>query len=130
MAHFAARVADHGKAFRQALFQREIIQRGNQLALGEIAGGAEDHQHAGVRFFAMAESIGRVQLRIARHRRYPFLTAWPPNSLRSAATTLAEKESSWRDAKRANSESMSTGAGTLLSIASSTVQRPSPESST
>jgi hypothetical protein len=35
--------------------------------------------------------------------------------LRSAAITFAENESSWRDAKRAKRESISTGTGTLLS---------------
>ena len=35
-----------------------------------------------------------------------------------------------RELKRSNSEAVITGIGTRLSIASSTVQRPSPESST
>ena len=58
------------------------------------------------------------------------LTAWPPNWLRSAALTLAANDSSWREAKRANSAAVITGAGTSSLIASSIVQRPSPESST
>ena len=58
------------------------------------------------------------------------LTAWPPNWLRSAAFTLAANDSSCREAKRAKSESVIAGAGTLSSIAFTTVQRPSPESST
>ena len=56
-------------------------------------------------------------------------TAWPPNWLRSAATAFIAGESSWREANRANSAAEMTGIGTALSIASSTVQRPSPESS-
>ena len=62
------------------------------------------------------------------HGRYSVFTAWPPNSLRSAASTFAPYESSWRDRKRVSSESVITGAGTSWSIASWTVQRPSPES--
>src|SRR5205823_3380594 len=59
------------------------------------------------------------------------ITAWPPNSLRSAARTRSVYESgSRRLRKRCRSESVMTGEGTLWSIASSTVQRPSPESAT
>ena len=61
---------------------------------------------------------------------HDFFTAWPPNSLRSAAMTLAPNESVWRERKRMSSESVMTGAGTSRSIASCTVQRPSPESAT
>ena len=61
---------------------------------------------------------------------YSVLTAWPPNSLRSAASTLPPYESSWRERNRVCSESVITGAGTSRSIASWTVQRPSPESAT
>src|SRR5882724_3274899 len=57
-------------------------------------------------------------------------TACPPNSWRSAAITLAPKDSSWRERNRASSDNVMTGAGTSRCIASSTVQRPSPESST
>ena len=57
-------------------------------------------------------------------------TAWPPNWLRSAAATLAAKLISCREAKRAKSAALITGAGTFSLIASLIVQRPSPESST
>src|SRR5690606_20233579 len=56
--------------------------------------------------------------------------ACPPNWWRSAATAFIAGESSWREAKRANSAAEITGSGTAWSIASSTVQRPSPESAT
>ena len=55
-------------------------------------------------------------------------TAWPPNWLRSAAIIFICGESSWREANRANSDAVIAGSGTALSIAASTVQRPSPES--
>ena len=41
-----------------------------------------------------------------RSGRYSVLTSWPPNSLRSAASTLAPYESSWRERKRVSSESV------------------------
>ena len=58
------------------------------------------------------------------------LTACPPNWLRSAATAFIAGESSWREANRAKRAAVITGAGTAWSMASSTVHRPSPESST
>ncbi len=57
------------------------------------------------------------------------VTAWPPNWLRSAATTFIAGESSCREAKRAKSAAVITGIGTAWSIAACTVHRPSPESS-
>src|SRR5262249_29281751 len=57
-------------------------------------------------------------------------TAWPPNWLRRGARTFAANESGRREWNRSNSDSAMTGAGTLSSIASSSVHRPSPESST
>ena len=57
------------------------------------------------------------------------LTAWPPNWLRRAATAFMVGDSSWRDKKRANSDAAMPGTGTRSRIASSTVHRPSPESS-
>ena len=57
-------------------------------------------------------------------------TAWPPNSLRSAASTLPLNVSVWRERKRAKRAAEIAGIGTLCLIACSTVQRPSPVSST
>src|SRR6185312_7009293 len=61
---------------------------------------------------------------------YSFLTACPPNSLRSDDSSLSVNESSSRERKRSISDSVITGAETLRSSAASTVQRPSPESTT
>src|SRR5450631_2551375 len=66
----------------------------------------------------------------ARASRYSFLIGCPPNSLRIAASNLSENESVSRERRRSISDIVITGAGTLSSIASSTVQRPSPESAT
>ena len=52
--------------------------------------------------------------------------AWPANSWRRAAMVLAENDSGWREAMRARSDRVITGAGTFSVRASSTVHRPSP----
>ena len=57
------------------------------------------------------------------------MTSCPPNWPRRAATACMVGELCWREANRANSEAEMTGIGTERAIASSTVQRPSPESS-
>ena len=68
---------------------------------------------------AMAHStIGRVEL-----------TAWPPNCAQRRQH-LRRTSCPSRERKRVNSEAVMTGAGTARSIASCSVQRPSPESST
>src|SRR6185295_4468804 len=58
------------------------------------------------------------------------LTAWPPNCCRMAASMRDENELSWRERKRICSDRAMTGAGTESRMDSSTVQRPSPLSST
>src|SRR3546814_15581051 len=57
-----------------------------------------------------------------------FFIACPPNSLRIADSSLLANESPSRERRRAISDWVITGAGTSRSIASATVQRPSPES--
>jgi len=47
-----------------------------------------------------------------------------------AASSLSAKESASRERRRSSSDIVITGAGTSRSIASATVQRPSPESDT
>src|SRR5260370_42621407 len=58
-----------------------------------------------------------------------FFTACPPNSFRSAACTLALKDSSWREAMRCRSERVMTGAGTFWAKGARTRPRASPPSS-
>jgi len=48
------------------------------------------------------------RLRVEVATTYSVLTAWPPNSFLSAASTFAPYESSWRDRKRVSSESVIT----------------------
>ncbi len=59
-----------------------------------------------------------------------FFTACPPNCWRSAATAFIAGDSACREENRANSAAEMTGSGTACAMASSIVQRPSPESST
>ncbi|MET4729315.1 hypothetical protein ABIE09_003128 [Lysobacter enzymogenes] len=72
----------------------------------------------------------RPATRAAPRAGHSLRIACPPNSLRIAASSLSAKESFSRERKRSISEAVMTGADTSRSIASATVQRPSPESST
>src|SRR5580692_4138433 len=59
-----------------------------------------------------------------------FFSLWPPNSDRSAERILSANSPLRRDSNRSYSESVMIGAGTPVSTAAATVQRPSPESDT
>src|SRR6266446_3020274 len=134
-----ARDPDDRKMLGQQAAVRERVERRKELALRQVAGCAEDDQDAVVRCSPELEPFEQRIILRERHgyrgsglgfARSAALTAWPPNSFRRAAATLAENLTSSRDAKRAKSDAAITGAGTLSLIASLTVQRPSPESST
>ena len=126
---FGARRADDREALGQQAPARERVERREDLALGEVARGAEDDHRARLGGPPGAEAgeqrvLGELGL---DHRVF---TACPPNSARRAALTLAANDSSCRDAKRMKSAIVMAGAGTSSLIAASTVQRPSPESAT
>src|ERR1044072_397567 len=106
-------------------------QRRHQLARQEVGGAGKD-ESPGLGSAHRAPRRGPLGRggRERDPRGHVVFTAWPPNSLRSAAMTLAPKESLWRDRKRASRERVMTGAGTSRPIPSATFQRPSPESST
>ena len=152
--HLLAAVADQRGAERQHAVAAEVVERRDQLAVGEVAGDAEHDQAAGVRVALAAERRGRpgglgragdvdadlvavvwlvvrqVPGDVVVHRHSFSLTAWPPNSLRRAASTFPLNVSVWRERKRVKSAAEIAGIGTLWAIACSTVQRPSPVSST
>src|SRR5260370_15084020 len=120
--------ADHGELVGQVVAARQIVQSRNQLALGQVPGGAEDHHQAGA---------GRVAFDCIRFQRrhsvrYPPAgrSTWPPNLLRIAERTFSAKVWPLRERKRVYSEAESTSAGTASSSAATMVQRPSPESCT
>ena len=87
-------------------------ERRDELAAGQIAGRAEDYD--GCDYDCC--SRGR--------------TAWPPNCCRRAASMRSENGDGSRDRKRRSRDRLRTSAGLSRSIASCTVQRPSPESAT
>ena len=128
-----ARGADDRELLRQQPPERERVERRHQLALRQVAGGAEDDEHARLGRAAAAggpRAAGCPAPSASRRPSFAAFTAWPPNWLRSAAFTFAANDSSCRDAKRAKSAAVITGTGTSSAIASAIVQRPSPESST
>src|SRR5436190_21656688 len=99
--------------------ERQVVKRGEELSVREIAARAEhdDRARLGHRLRAQARPQrirNLVVLRLPRHRFRPGagsaagLTAWPPNSLRSAACTFALNDSSWREAIRPRRESVIT----------------------
>ena len=130
--HLLACDGDDGEIVGQQAIQHQVIERRDQLPVEEIP-GAEDHERARLRPAELRHGLGSAFRSGDRRRgvgRHVVFTACPPNSFRSAAMTLAPNESGWRDRNRARSDRVMTGAGTSRSMASCTVQRPSPESST
>src|ERR1700730_14860393 len=132
--HLAATCADDGEARGHGSFRGERIQRRDELALGQVAAGSEDDDAEGNRCARLPAPLVQRALRDQCDAAAPAaasaFTGCPPNSLRSAAITLLPNPSGRRDWYRDISDNASTGAGTESCIASSRVQRPSPESST
>ena len=79
----AARHADQRERRRQHVAQRQVVERRQQLAVREVARGAEDHERARARHARHAHAVAQ------RVRAHAFCTAWPPNCWRRAALTLA-----------------------------------------
>src|SRR5215216_6204166 len=140
--------ADQVEALGQRALVRQVVDRRHQLALGQVARRAEDDQRRrvdGQPLEPLDERVLGCLLGGSDGRHHSacagcisdgsagcalLLTAWPPNWLRSAALTFAANAFWPRELKRSNSDVVMTGIGMRFSIASSTVQRPSPESST
>src|SRR3972149_4722325 len=110
MAQVAAGKADDLAARGQQVADGQVVERWQELAARQVAAGANDHDI----------------LRRWRFQAHSDLTAWPPNSLRSAAITFMANESSCREAKRANRLAAVAGAGASSFIASNTLPRPPP----
>ncbi len=104
-----AREAQDGKVFGHQPCLEQVEQRWDQLAVGQVAGGAKDDDGAGrgrpllgrLSDFPVARADRYVQC----HSGYPLTgaertpvswpstrIAWPPNSFRSAASTRQENE--------------------------------------
>ena len=104
----AAGRADDGEVLGQQAAHGRRVQRRHQLALGQVAGRAEDDEDARLgaapELQALCERVLLVRRRHQARRSwlaaFAFLTActaWPPNWLRSAALTLAANDSSCRE---------------------------------
>ena len=123
--------AEHREIRMDEMLPHELVDRGEQLSPTEIAERAADHHRARIGALRRrSRHLHRLSRRDDRRAAHECFTAWPPNSLRSAAITFAPNESVCRERNRVCSDSVITGAGTSRSIASCTVQRPSPESAT
>ena len=88
--HLAARDPDQVEVARQGALVREVVDRRQQLAPREVAGGAEDHEVRRRDRQALEPPGERIGLEVGRDRHVPLgFTAWPPNWLRRAASTRA-----------------------------------------
>src|SRR5678815_2309430 len=129
---FIASDAEHREPFVDEMLLHQLINRRQQLATAQVSERTTDDH--GARIGAAADDGLRLSRGASRNDwpvgAHECFTAWPPNSLRSAAITFAPNESACRERKRVCSDNVITGAGTSRSIASCTVQRPSPESAT
>ena len=92
------RGADDRELLREQVAVGERVERGNELALRQVAGRAEDHERARI---GRPPELEALEQRIFFGDGHSLLTACPPNSLRSAAVIFAANDSSCRDAKRA-----------------------------
>src|SRR6266550_938816 len=122
-----------GKTCGQGALLGEVVQRGQQLAAAEVAGGAEDDHDRRVGDAIVVETL-REWIRGFFDPHFSaaasLTTAWPPNCARIIASIRSPNVFSKRLRNRANSDSAISGVGTDSSMAASTVQRPSPVSST
>ena len=132
-----ARRADQVEALGQRALVREVVDRRQQLALGQVARAAEDDERRRVdgqplepldeRVLAARVTVA-ISCDCAGLRRLHGVAA---ELVAQRGVHLGrERVLAAADEKRSNSDVVITGVGIRLSIASSTVQRPSPESST
>src|ERR1700693_1575780 len=127
--------AHHAEAGREQALLGEVVERGQQLAPAEVAGRAEDDHQARFAHAVVVEPLGE---RVGGDHAHlwaasPFAsvtTAWPPNWVRIIASMRSATVCSITLRNRAKRDSAMIGTGTDSSIAASTVQRPSPVSST
>ena len=114
----AARAPRRSTGTSEPAAPHQVIQRGIDLAIAQVAGRAEQHQSIGVRRSLTQLTTGAASRRGRRSRG-------------ASRTAACRANSAWpREAKRENSAALSTYAGTPSSIAACSVQRPSPESAT
>ncbi len=110
--HARARDGDDRDVVAEEVRGREVVERGQELALGEVPGGAEDHDRAGPHRcreridHARARFHGagfRVRLGGRQRHGCPHFRAgstWPPNCSRMAERHFSANVCSWRERKR------------------------------
>src|SRR5215469_18914415 len=112
---------DDPEPFREQPRYEQVVQPRQQLALGQVPGGAEQHDDvAGGPVIALPPSPAA----------HCFFSAWPPNSDRIADRIFPVNAPLSRDSNRWYRDAEITGTGTPSSTPASTVHRPSPESDT
>src|SRR5262249_34468009 len=93
-----ARRADDPELLGQQAAKGERVDRGDELLRREVAGRTEDDEDAGIGpapdTQPVEQRVGRLLFGHGGHARFSGSTAWPPNSLRSAASTFAANDSS------------------------------------
>ena len=119
--------ADHGHVKISA--QDHLLQRREDLLVGEIAGGAEEYQGVG-KHRVLCRDGAAAASGFAVGSAFTFSPRVRQTRKRMAERSLSAKSASPRELKRSNSAALSTGAGAPSSIAAVIVQRPSPESET
>src|SRR6185437_14047178 len=130
--------AEDSELVRQQVDFREVVESGNQLALGQIARGAEHHHDAGIAgtsrgaLLRAGKHVSLCHLRVLHQAVLDVITGstWPPNFCRIADNIFSANVCSSRERKRTNKAADRTSTGTASSMAASIVQRPSPESCT
>src|SRR3954454_25280946 len=143
--HAFARDAADAKPVGQQPGGLQIVERGYDQAVGQVAGHAENHERAGIRLLLVC-SLDLIRKYFCHDRLAFGLTIsgalcragsgcccgslWPPKPSRIAERIFSANVCSLRERKRANNAAVSTSAGTASSMAALIVQRPSPESST
>jgi hypothetical protein len=82
-----ARGSDHRERGGQEPLQGKVVERRDELARREVTGAAEDDDRRRLRRPREPKPFAQ-RVRDGRQRPYSFLTACPPNWLRSAAATF------------------------------------------
>src|SRR3954453_11139023 len=78
--HLGAGNSDDAELWRQKVSDGEGVKRRKELALGQVPGGAEDREGAGLGCPAAAKPFFERVWRLGLDRRaHSLLTAWPPN---------------------------------------------------
>ena len=96
------RDTDHRRL--QPATAHQLVQRGKDLPVAQIAGGAEQHQRISLDRLAVQACLHRAlahDLLLARSHAQPLVSTWPPKPSRIAESNLSANSARPRDSKRA-----------------------------